>query len=186
MLVASARRGKLTALVALARRGKLTALVALARRDTNRVAVAGISPGLSVSETPGLGVAGCIIHIYRVAVAAKQPMGVRQTTDGGCGETTDGGCGETTNGGCGETTNGVAAKQPTGLWRNNQRGRGKRPTDVRRNDQRGRNTGGVLSMRMYCRNRYAVISIITPGIPHPRGFAGAQPRAISRNRSAVE
>ena len=158
-------------MVALARRGKLTALVALARRDTNRVAVAGISPGLSVSETPGLGVAGGIIHIYRVAVAAKQPMGVRQTTDGGCGETTDGGCGETTNGGCGETTNGGAAKQPTGAWQNNQR---------------GRNTGGVLSMRMYCRNRYAVISIITPGIPHPRGFAGAQPRAISRNRSAVE
>ena len=77
MLVASARRGKLTALVALARRGKLTALVALARRNTNRVAVAGISPGLSVSETPGLGVAGGIIHIYRVAVAAKRPMGMR-------------------------------------------------------------------------------------------------------------
>ena len=115
-------------------------MVALARRDTNRVAVAGISPGLSVSETPGLGVAGGIIHIYRVAVAAKQPMGVRQTTDGGCGETTDGGCGETTdggcgettdggcgettNGGCGETTNGGAAKQPTGAWQNNRRGRG--------------------------------------------------------------
>ena len=40
-------------------------------------------------------------------------------------------------------------------------------------------------MRMYCRNRYAVISISSPGIPYPRGFAGAQPRAISRNRSAV-
>jgi hypothetical protein len=40
-------------------------------------------------------------------------------------------------------------------------------------------------MRMYCRNRYAVISISSPGIPHPRGFAGAQPRVISRNRSAV-
>ena len=64
-------------LVASARRGKLTALVALARRDTNRVAVAGISPGLSASETPGLGVAGGIIHFYRVAVAAKQPMGMR-------------------------------------------------------------------------------------------------------------
>ena len=46
-------------------------------QDTNREAVAGISPGLSASETPGLGVAGGIIHIYRVAVAAKQPMGVR-------------------------------------------------------------------------------------------------------------
>ena len=117
-----------------------------------------------------------------------------------CGETTDGGaandqrmCGkrptvlrQNNQRVCSETTNGGAAKQPTGLWRNNQRGRGKRPTDVRRNDQRGRNTGGVLSMRMYCRNRYAVISIITPGIPYPRGFAGAQPRAISRNRSAVE
>ena len=87
-------------LVASARRGKLTALVALARRDTNRVAVAGISPGLSPSETPGLGVAGGIIHIYRGAVAAKQPMG------------------------CGETTNGDVAKQPTGAWRNDQRGCG--------------------------------------------------------------
>jgi len=61
---------------------------------------------LSVSETPGLGVAGGIIHIYRVAVAAKQPMGVRQTTDGGCGETTDGGCGE--------TNDGFVAKRPMG------------------------------------------------------------------------
>ena len=65
-------------LVASARRGKLTALVALARRDTNRVAVAGISPGLSDSETPGLGVAGGIIHIYRVAVAAKRLTGLRR------------------------------------------------------------------------------------------------------------
>ena len=59
--------------VASARRGKLIALVALARRDTNRVAVAGISPGLSASETPGLGVAGGIIHIYRGAVAVNSP-----------------------------------------------------------------------------------------------------------------
>ena len=70
-------------------------------QDTNREAVAGISPGLSASETPGLGVAGGIIHIYRVAVAAKQPMD------------------------CGETTNGGAAKQPTGVWRNDQRDCGK-------------------------------------------------------------
>jgi len=47
-------------------------------QDTNREAVAGISPGLSASETPGLGVAGGIIHIYRVAVAAKRPTGLRQ------------------------------------------------------------------------------------------------------------
>ena len=46
-------------------------------QDTNRGAVAGISPGVSASETPGLGVAGGIIHIYRVAVAAKRPMGMR-------------------------------------------------------------------------------------------------------------
>ena len=78
-------------LVASARRGKLTAFVALARRDTNRVAVAGISPGLSASETPGLGVAGGIIHIYRVAVAAKRPTGLRQNDQRGCGETTNGG-----------------------------------------------------------------------------------------------
>ena len=78
-------------LVASARRGKLTALVALARRDTNRVAVAGISPGLSASETPGLGVAGGIIHIYRVAVAAKRPTGLRRNERRVCGETTNGG-----------------------------------------------------------------------------------------------
>jgi hypothetical protein len=208
-LVALARRGKLTALVALARRGKLTALVALSRRDTNRVAVAGISPGLSAnnrgavagispglsaSETPGLGVAGGIIHIYRVAVAAKQPMGVRQTNDGGCGETNDGFVAKRPTGG--------AAKRPMGVRQNDQRGRGKttdgdvakqptgcaakRTTGLWRNDQRGRNTDGLLPMRMNCRNRSAVISMSSPGIPHPRGFAGAQPRAISRNRSAVE
>ena len=155
---------------------------------------------MSVSETPGLGVAGGIIHIYRVAVAAKQPMD--------CGETTNGGAAKQPTGvwrndqrDCGkrptdvrQTTNGFAAKQPTGTWQNNQRGRGKttngvaakRTTGLWRNDQWGRNTDGLLSMRMNCRNRYAVISISSPGIPHPRGFAGAQPRAISRNRSAVE
>ncbi|MDY6241294.1 MAG: hypothetical protein SPL67_04140, partial [Prevotella sp.] len=144
-------------------------------------------------ETPGLGVAGGIIHIYRVAVAAKQRMGVRQNNEWVCGKTTNG-CAAKQRMGvrrnnewvCGETTNGVAAKRPTGVRRNNQWVCGKTTNGLRRNDQRGRNTGGVLSMRMYCRNRYAVISIITPGIPHPRGFAGAQPRAISRNRSAVE
>ena len=92
-------------LVASARRGKLTALVALARRDTNRVAVAGISPGLSASETPGLGVAGGIIHIYRVAVAAKRPTGLRRNDQRGCGETNDG----------------FVAKRTTGLWRNERR-----------------------------------------------------------------
>ena len=142
-------------LVASSRRGKLTALVALARRDTNRGAVAGISPGLSASETPGLGVAGGIIHIYRVAVAAKRPMD----------------CGKTTNGlrqndqrGCGKTTNGVAAKQPTGARRNDQRGRGettnggaaKQPTGVVAKRPTGAQYGWFLSMRMSCRNPYGV------------------------------
>jgi len=77
-------------------------------QDTNRGAVAGISPGLSDSETPGLGVAGGIIHIYRVAVAAKRPTGLRQNNQRGRGKTTNGG----------------VAKQPTGAWQNNQRGCG--------------------------------------------------------------
>ena len=117
--------------------------------------------------------------------AAKQPTGVWRNDQRDCGKRpTD----------VRQTTNGFAAKQPTGTWQNNQRGRGKttngvaakRTTGLWRNDQWGRNTDGLLSMRMNCRNRYAVISISSPGIPHPRGFAGAQPRAISRNRSAVE
>ena len=116
---------------------------------------------------------------------AKRPTGLRQTTNG---------CAANDQRVCGKTTNGDVAKQPTGAWQNNQRGRGKttngvaakRTTGLWRNDQWGRNTDGLLSMRMNCRNRYAVISISSPGIPHPRGFAGAQPRAISRNRSAVE
>ena len=132
----------------------------------NRVAVAGISPGLSVSETPGLGVAGGIIHIYRVAVAAKQPMD--------CGETTNGGAAKQPTGvwrndqrDCGkrptdvrQTTNGFAAKQPTGTWQNNQRGRGKttnggvakQPTGLRRNERRvcGETTnGGAIRMGYY-------------------------------------
>jgi hypothetical protein len=42
-------------LVASARRGKLTALVALARRDTNRGAVAVNSPGMSEAIPRGIG-----------------------------------------------------------------------------------------------------------------------------------
>ena len=132
-------------------------------QDTNRVAVAGISPGLSVSETPGLGVAGDIIHFYRVAVAAKRPTGMRQNDQRGCGKTTNGDaakqpmvCGETTDGGAANDQR-MCGKRPTGLRQNNQRGRGKttnggvakQPTGLWRNDQRGRgktNDGGAIRM----------------------------------------
>ena len=93
---------------------------------------------MSVSETPGLGVAGDIIHIYRVAVAAKRPTGMRQNNQWFAAKQpmvarqTTNGCAANDQRMCGkrptdvrQTTNGVAAKQPTGLQRNNQRWRGK-------------------------------------------------------------
>ena len=144
-------------------------------QDTNRVAVAGISPGLSASETPGLGVAGGIIHIYRVAVAAKQPMD--------CGETTNGGAAKQPTGvwrndqrDCGKTTNGDVAKQPTGAWQNNQRGRGKttngcvakRPTGLRQNNQRGcgeTNDGFVAKRPMGA--QYGWVIIDADELPQP-------------------
>jgi hypothetical protein len=93
----------------------------------NRGAVAGISPGLSDSETPGLGVAGGIIHFYRVAVAAKQRMGVRQNNEWVCGK----------------TTNGCAAKQRMGVRQNNEWVRGKTT-----NGWRGEMTNGDAVIRM--------------------------------------
>ena len=120
-------------------------------------------------------------------------MGARHNNQWGRGITTDGIAAKRTTGlwrndqrGCGETTNGVAAKRTTGLWRNERRVCGETNDGFVAKRLTGAQYGWFLSMRMNCRNRYAVISISSPGIPHPRGFAGAQPRAISRNRSAVE
>jgi len=83
---------------------------------------------LSASETPGLGVAGGIIHIYRVAVAAKRPTGARHNNQWGRGITTDGVAAKRPTGlrrndqrGCGETNDGFVAKRTTGLWRNERR-----------------------------------------------------------------